>query len=277
MKIFLQRYTMKLEFTKMHGIGNDYIYLNCPDGAPEDPAALAIKLSDRHRSVGGNGLVLILPSDKADFRMRMFNSDGSEGAMCGNAIRCVGKYVYDNKMTDKTKLSIETASGIKTLQLHLQNGKVELITVDMGAPVIAHAELSLRVGKTEYKGLSISMGNPHFVTFCEDVPHQPVTTDGPFIEHMSCFPDRTNVEFAEVMGEHLRMRVWERGSGETQACGTGACATAVASVVRGFFPKGKDIDVHLPGGVLTVNFDGDTVYMTGAAETVFHGTIEIGE
>jgi len=264
---------MRLDFTKMHGIGNDYIYLNCPHGAPEDPEALAIKLSDRHRSVGGNGLVLILPSEVADFRMRMFNSDGSEGAMCGNAIRCVGKYVYDNKMTDKTALSIETASGIKTLQLHAEDGKVTLITVNMGAPVIDEEELCLRVGKTEYRGLRISMGNPHFVTFCEDVRHQPVTTDGPFIEHLPCFPDRTNVEFVEVMGDHLRMRVWERGSGETQACGTGACAAAVAAVTNGFFSKGRDVDVHLPGGVLTVNFDGDTVYMTGPAEKVFEGTI----
>ena len=268
---------MELKFTKMHGIGNDYIYINCPTGAPENPEALAVQLSDRHRSVGGNGLVLILPSEVADFRMRMFNSDGSEGAMCGNAIRCVGKYVYDNKMTDKTELTIETASGIKKLVLHMQDDKVALITVDMGAPVIAQQELCLRVGKTEYKGLSISMGNPHFVTFCTDVSHQPVTTDGPFIEHMSCFPDRTNVEFAEVMGDHIRMRVWERGSGETQACGTGACAVAVAAVQNGFFPKGRDIAVHLPGGVLTVNFDGDSVYMTGPAETVFVGMIEISE
>ncbi len=267
---------MELKFTKMHGIGNDYIYLNCLDSAPEDPSSLAVRLSDRNRSVGSNGLVLILPSKVADFRMRMFNADGSEGAMCGNAIRCVGKYVYDNGITDKQELTIETASGIKSLVLHVDAGKVALITVNMGAPVIAREELCLRVGKTEYKGLNISMGNPHFVTFCEDVPHKPVTTDGPFIEHMPCFPDRTNVEFAEVIGENtLRMRVWERGSGETQACGTGACASAVAAVTNGFFNKGEDIAVHLPGGVLTVNFDGDTVYMTGPAETVFNGIIEL--
>lgn len=265
-----------LSFTKMHGIGNDYIYLNCLSSAPKDPSTLAVKLSDRHRSVGSNGLVLILPSHKADFRMRMFNADGSEGAMCGNAIRCVGKYLYENAITDKTELNIETASGIKSLVLLVEESKVKMIRVDMGSPVIASQTLSLRVGKTEYKGMSISMGNPHFVTFCQDVPHMPVTTDGPFIEHMSCFPDRTNVEFAEVIGENaLRMRVWERGSGETQACGTGACAAAVAAVENGFFAKGQDIAVHLPGGVLSINFDGERVFMTGPAETVFKGTIEI--
>lgn len=265
-----------MRFTKMHGIGNDYIYLECLQGAPDNPSALAITLSDRHRSVGGNGLVLILPSDKADFRMRMFNADGSEGAMCGNAIRCVGKYVYDNALTSKTHLQIETASGIKTLSLHIQDGKVDLITVDMGAPVIAPETLSLRVGKRVYEGLSISMGNPHFVTFCEDVPHLPVTTDGPFIEHMPHFPDRTNVEFAEIAGENkLRMRVWERGSGETQACGTGACAAAVAAVTSGFFEQNQNIDVLLPGGKLTIYYDGKTVLMSGPAETVFTGEIDI--
>ncbi len=263
-----------MRFTKMHGIGNDYIYLECLDSAPSDPAALAVKLSDRHRSVGGNGLVLILPSDKADFRMRMFNADGSEGAMCGNAIRCVGKYVYDNGLTDRQNLKIETASGIKSLSLQVENGKVSLITVDMGAPVIAPEALTLRVGQRIYEGLSISMGNPHFVTFCEDVPHLPVTTDGPFIEHMSHFPDRTNVEFAEVVGENkLRMRVWERGSGETQACGTGACAAVVAAITNGLFEQSKNIDVLLPGGTLTIFYDGKTVLMSGPAETVFVGEI----
>lgn len=267
---------MQLEFTKMHGIGNDYIYLNCMNWQPSDPGALAKKLSDRHYSIGSNGLVLILPSDKADFRMRMFNADGSEGAMCGNAIRCVGKYVYENGLTDKQALVIETASGLKTLCLQVENEKVTLITVDMGAPVLSPEPLSLRVGQRVYEGLSISMGNPHFVTFCEDVAHQPVTTDGPFIEHMPCFPDRTNVEFAEVKAQNtLAMRVWERGSGETKACGTGACAAAVAAVTKGYFEKGQEIKVCLPGGALFICYDGSTVYMRGPAETVFVGKIEI--
>ncbi len=270
-----------LAFTKMHGIGNDYIYIDCIRTAPEfDPCVLAPKLCDRNYSIGGNGLVLILPSERADYRMRMFNADGSEGAMCGNAIRCVGKYLYEHGYTQERgngcRLSIETASGIKSLVLRTnEQDEVISVRVDMGAPVIAPEELCLRVGKTEYKGLSISMGNPHFVTFCTDVPHMPVTTDGPYIEHMSCFPDRTNVEFAEVMGDHIRMRVWERGSGETQACGTGACAVAVAAITHGYFAMGRDIDVHLPGGILTVHYDGNTVYMTGPAETVFDGTIAL--
>lgn len=263
----------QLHFTKMHGIGNDYIYLNCMEWAPEDPNALAKELSDRHLSIGGNGLVLILPSQKADFRMRMFNADGSEGAMCGNAIRCIGKYVYDNGLTDKTELAIETASGIKYLSLQIEDGKVNMITVDMGAPEIESEPLSLRVGKREYTGLNISMGNPHYVIFCQDVPHQPVTTDGPFIEHMSCFPNRTNVEFAEVMGDSIRMRVWERGSGETMACGTGACAVAVAAVVHGYFEHGKEIAVNLPGGTLIIRYENNKVFMTGPATTVFHGVI----
>lgn len=266
----------QLTFTKMHGIGNDYIYLNCMEWTPKDPGALAVRLSDRHRSVGGNGLVLILPSDVADFRMRMFNSDGSEGSMCGNAIRCIGKYVYETGLTQRTQLDIQTASGIKHLELDVQNGQVEMISVDMGAPLIAPDPLCLRVGKTEYSGLNISMGNPHFVTFVKDVPHQPVTTDGPFIEHLPCFPDRTNVEFAEMMGEnHIRMRVWERGSGETQACGTGACAAAVAAVTLGYCAMGASIRVTLPGGDLWVRYDGGSVHMRGPAATVFTGTISL--
>lgn len=267
----------QLLFTKMHGIGNDYIYLNCMEWAPKDPSALAQRLSDRHLSIGGNGLVLILPSSTADFRMRMFNSDGSEGAMCGNAIRCIGKYVYEKGLTDKKELDIETASGIKHLKLHVDGGSVVLISVDMGAPIIAEEPLTVRAGKREYTGLNISMGNPHYVIFCEDVPHMPVTTDGPFIEHMSHFPDRTNVEFAEVMGESIRMRVWERGSGETRACGTGACAVAVAAITQGYFAKGKEIAVHLPGGRLDIVYDGNTVWMTGPAEFVFDGTIPFTE
>ena len=266
----------QLLFTKMHGIGNDYIYLNCMEWAPKDPGTLARGLSDRHLSIGGNGLVLILPSDKADFRMRMFNSDGSEGAMCGNAIRCIGKYVYEKGLTDKQELDIETASGIKHLKLHIEGERVVLISVDMGAPVIANEPLTVRAGQREYTGLNISMGNPHYVIFCEDVPHMPVTTDGPFIEHMSCFPDRTNVEFAEVMGESIRMRVWERGSGETRACGTGACAVAVAAVENGLCKRDADIDVALPGGTLVVRYQADgQVWMTGDAVMDFEGIIRI--
>ncbi len=267
---------MNLSFTKMHGIGNDYIYIDCTQQSPAfDPRELAPKLCERNYSIGGNGLVLILPSLTADFRMRMFNADGSEGAMCGNAIRCVGKFVYDKGHTDKTEISIETASGIKYLWLSVENGKVSNIRVDMGAPVIAPEPLTLRVGKTEYEGKSISMGNPHFVTFVNDVPHHPVTADGPYIEHMPQFPDRTNVEFAEVVDGGIRMRVWERGSGETKACGTGACAVAVCAVTYGYFQKGEDIAVFLPGGVLHVTYENNTVFLTGPAETVFEGSIEI--
>ncbi len=270
---------MQLQFTKMHGIGNDYIYIDCTHAPlPCDPGALSLKLSDRNRSIGGNGLVLILPSEPADFRMRMFNADGSEGAMCGNAIRCVAKYVYDNGLTDKTKLAIETPSGMKYLTLQLTDGKVSTVQVDMGVPLIGNEPLTIRVGRKEYTGWNVSMGNPHFVTFVEDVWHHPVTTDGPYIETMSVFPDRTNVEFIHPVGEnHLQMRVWERGSGETMACGTGACAAAVAAVRQGICEIGVPISVDLPGGTLTICFDGQMVLMTGDAETVFSGTIELDE
>ncbi|MBR5783167.1 MAG: diaminopimelate epimerase [Clostridia bacterium] len=266
-----------LKFTKMHGIGNDYIYLNCLAGAPEQPGALAKRLSHRHLSVGSNGLVLILPSTQADFRMRMFNADGSEGSMCGNAIRCIGKYVYTKGLTDKTELAIETASGIKHLKLNITDGVVQTVSVDMSAPVIDSETLTVDANAHTYTGRRISMGNPHFVIFCKDVENMPVRTDGPVIENQTeHFSDRVNVEFAELLSPtEIRMRVWERGSGETMACGTGACASAAAAVYEGFCPENTDISVFLPGGILTVRRTNETLWMTGPAEFVFEGTIEI--
>ena len=271
----------QLKFTKMHGIGNDYIYIDCIDKAPEfDPTELSPRLCDRNYSIGGNGLVLILPSEIADYRMKMFNADGSEGAMCGNAIRCVGKYLYEHgyiAKTDRPTVTIQTASGIKQLNLLTEDGEtVTAVQVDMGTPVFSKHPVTLQVGRREYTGLKISMGNPHYVIFCEDVLHQPVTTDGPYIETMSCFPDRTNVEFVEQIGENrLRMRVWERGSGETMACGTGACAAAVSAVLQEFCSANEPITVELPGGNLEVIFDGSSVYMTGPAEQVFEGLMTL--
>ncbi len=273
----------QLKFIKMHGIGNDYIYVDCIAQAPDfDPTELSPRLCDRNYYIGGNGLVLILPSEIADYRMRMFNADGSEGAMCGNAIRCVGKYLYEHGYTktgDRTELTIQTASGIKQLVLFSEDGKrVDSVQVDMGTPIYSKQPLTLQVGRREYTGLKISMGNPHYVIFCSDVAHQPVTTDGPYIETMSCFPDRTNVEFVEQIGENrLRMRVWERGSGETMACGTGACAAAVSAVLQDFCKAGDPITVELPGGNLEIIFDGSSVYMTGPAEEAFEGSINIAD
>lgn len=264
-----------VKFTKMHGAGNDYIYINCLHQAPTDPSAMSKALSHRHYSIGSNGLVLILPSTVADFQMRMFNSDGSEGAMCGNAIRCVGKYVYDKGLTDETDLTIETASGNKSIKLNINNGKVQTVSVDMGVPVVENDTLSVTANGNHYTGRKVDMGNPHFVIFSHDVQHLPVCIDGPVIEEMQeHFPDRVNVEFAEVLSPtHIRMRVWERGSGETLACGTGACAVAVAAVYEGRARQDSDITVSLPGGDIVVRY-GDNMWMTGAAVTVFEGEIE---
>ena len=271
-----------MRFTKMHGAGNDYIYLNCFGGGPADPAALAVRLSDRHKGIGGDGLVLICPSGVADAKMRMFNADGSEGKMCGNAIRCVGKYLYDNGMTDKRDLTVETLSGIKQLRLFTENGKVTSVRVDMGAAEFAPSRIPValegdavigrrvHVAGGEHTITCVSMGNPHCVVF-----EGPDTIDlekvGPLFENDPLFPERVNTEFVKAVGHNaLKMRVWERGSGETMACGTGACAAAAAAVACGMFKKNEDIRVLLRGGELIVNV-GDTVYMTGPAETVFEG------
>ena len=249
---------MRIKFTKMQGCGNDYIYINCFEQEINSPESLSVFLSDRHYGVGSDGVVLILPSDKADAKMRMFNLDGSEGKMCGNAIRCIAKYLYDNHIVTKTDMTIETLTGIKSLSLYTKNGLVSSVRVDMGKaelnpekiPVKLEGESiiarTVHIGDREYSITCISMGNPHCVVFCENVDRISISKIGPLFENYSLFPDRINVEFVEVMGEnHLKMRVWERGSGETLACGTGACASAVASVLNGYSSKDTDILVQL--------------------------------
>ena len=278
----------KRKFYKMHGIGNDYIYFDCFDAPIYDPAAAAKKLSDRHFSVGGDGIVLILPSGVADAKMRMFNADGSEGMMCGNAIRCVGKFLYEVRGLQKNIITVETLSGIKTLQLFVQNGEVVSVTVDMGRAELDPAKIPARfegdravnvpltVGGVKYKVTCVSMGNPHCVVFGGNPDHIDVEKIGSQFENCSAFPDRVNTEFIEVLGKNeLKMRVWERGSGETLACGTGACAAAVAAVLNGYCEENAEISVHLRGGVLTVRYTGESVFMTGPAEFAFTGEADL--
>ena len=278
-----------MKFTKMHGIGNDYVYVNCFEETIENPEEVSIKISDRHFGIGSDGLVMIMPSDKADFRMRMFNADGSEGNMCGNATRCIGKYVYDNHLTDKTEITLETRSGIKYLTLYPENGKVQTVLVDMGKAILNPASIPMKAEGEEFiskpvevngKNVNItavSMGNPHAVTFVDDVESLDLEKSGPDYENHPLFPERVNTEFAKIIDDHtVMMRVWERGSGETWACGTGACACAVACVKNGFFPYDKEITVKLRGGDLYITYKNDnTVLMRGPAETVFTGSIEI--
>ena len=263
-----------MNFTKMHGCANDYIYLNCLDGQPQNVPELAKRLSDRHTGVGGDGIVLICRSDAADFRMRMFNADGSEGAMCGNAIRCVGKYVYDRGLTGKTELDVETKSGVKHLSLTVKDGAVCSATVDMGAPRDVKLRQTLTALGKEYSYNYVSMGNPHCVIFTNGVEGMRIDETGSAIENdAALFPDRVNVEFCELCGDNtLRVRVWERGSGETMACGTGACAAAVAATETGVCERGKPVFVRMNGGTLKIEY-GETVYMTGPAEFSFDGTI----
>ena len=274
-----------MKFTKMHGIGNDYVYINCFLEEVKDPEKLAIKMSRYHFGVGSDGLVLILPSHVADFKMRMFNGDGSEGKMCGNASRCIGKYVYEKGLTAKTEISLETLSGIKYLSLEVDGGKVRSVSVQMGKadfaaehiPVISEeAEVvnaPLLIGKSTVVGTCVSMGNPHFVIFTDGIDALPLNTIGPKYEHASVFPDRINTEFAEVIDpKHIKMRVWERGSGETLACGTGACATVAAAVRCGYASPDTFVTVHLTGGDLQIMYQKDGhVLMKGPAEFVFQG------
>ena len=279
---------MLRKFYKMHGIGNDYIYFDCLDTPLENPEAAALKLSDRHFGIGGDGNVLICPSVLADAKMRMFNADGSEGKMCGNAIRCVGKYLYDFQKTNKTTLKIETLSGVKTLFLNVENGKTQSVKVDMGAPSLSPEQIPVRLGgeavvgrETEIAGgryaiTCVSMGNPHCVVFGGDPAEIEIEKLGPKFETAALFPDRTNTEFVQVLGgNEIKMRVWERGSGETWACGTGACAAAVAAVLNGYAARDEDIVVHLRGGDLIVRWTKDTVYMTGTATLVFTGEVDL--
>lgn len=278
-----------LKFTKMHGIGNDYVYVNCFKETVSDPEKLSIFVSDRHFGVGSDGLVLIMPSDKADFRMRMFNADGSEGMMCGNATRCIGKYVYDNGMTDKTDITLETKSGIKRLKLFVKDGKVETVLVDMGKAIIKPADIPVRseldtfisqkitVNGKDETVTCVSMGNPHCVLFT-DTPVDTIELEkiGPYFENHELFPERINTEFANVLDDHtVKMRVWERGSGETWACGTGACATAVAACLNGYCKRGEEITLKLRGGDLAITYNEDgTVLMRGPAAKVFDGELD---
>ena len=279
---------MKLNFTKMQGCGNDYIYFNCFTQQVISPESLSVWLSERHFGIGGDGIVLICPSKVADAKMRMFNLDGSEGKMCGNAIRCVGKYLYDNGMTAKKQLSIETLSGIKQLTLYTQNDKVASVRVDMGQAALQPEALPVLlsgdrvVGRTvklaggEQEITCVSMGNPHCVVFRDSLDLLQIEQEGPAIECDPIFPERVNAEFVQVLDRNtLKMRVWERGSGETWACGTGACAAAVAAVENGFCDKNTDITVKLRGGELVIRYTDDTVFMTGEAKTVFSGSVEV--
>jgi len=280
-----------LKFTKMHGIGNDYVYIDAIKQKIENPNELAKKLSDRRYSIGGDGVVLICESDVADAKMRMFNADGSEGMMCGNGVRCVGKFVYDNGFVDKSKdvITIETLSGIKKLELTIIDSKAQLIKVDMGKAILKAEDIPvvyegsdtviakpLLVDGKEHIVTCVSMGNPHCVTFVDDVDSLELEKIGPHFETHKAFPQRVNTEFVKVIDDHtLQMRVWERGSGETWACGTGACATVVAAVENGYCKKGEDITVHLRGGDLVINYTDETVFMTGPATKVFDGEIEV--
>ena len=279
----------RLKFTKMHGIGNDYIYFDCTNEELANPEQVAIELSDRHFGVGGDGIVLICKSDVADFRMRMFNIDGSEGKMCGNASRCIGKYVYDRGLTNKTTVTLETLCGIKVLNLTLgADGKVSSVTVDMGKAILEPEKIPVEfkgerlVGETvniangSHKITAVSMGNPHCVMFLdEDISELPLEKIGPSYENDPMFPERVNTEFVNVIdNKTLRMRVWERGSGETMACGTGACAVAVSAVENKICQHDTDITVKLLGGDLVIRYNSDgTVFMTGPATFVFDGEV----
>lgn len=266
---------LKIKFTKMHGAGNDYIYVDTIKSPIESPDKLSVAWSARHTGIGSDGLVLIGNSDKADFSMRIFNADGSEAQMCGNASRCIGKYLYEYGLTSKTTVTLDTLSGIKILRLHIEDGKVDSVTVDMGAPAGIHEQIVEAQGK-QFTGTVLSMGNPHLVIFVNDIKDIHLESIGPELENHPLFPDRINVEFAQLLEDgSIRMRVWERGSGITQACGTGACATAVAAAFTG--RTGRTSDIIMDGGRLHIEWnekDGH-VAMTGGATRVFEGEIEI--
>lgn len=263
-----------MHFTKMHGLGNDYLYVY--GEVPENIAALSTKLSERHFGAGSDGMIYISPSNLADFQMRIFNADGSEAKMCGNGIRCVGKYVYDKGYTDKTHLTIETLSGIKHLDLHLSGGTVKTVTVDMGM-AIPEKDITLTIDGEKIICTPVSVGNPHAVIFVSDIQAAPLTTLGPKIEHHPAFPDGVNVEFVQVLSSNeLRMRVWERGSGVTMACGTGACASAMASIYKQYCAYDSPLSVYLDGGKLSIQITPENmVTMTGPAETVYEGEIAL--
>ena len=277
-----------MKFTKMHGLGNDYVYVNCFQEKIENPSKVAKYVSDRHFGIGSDGLIMINPSEVADFEMEMYNADGSRGEMCGNGIRCVAKYVYDYGLTDKTSISVETLGGIKYLDLTVKDGKVIMVKVDMGTPIlkpelipiVADGDMVVNepiiVDRTEYRMTGVSMGNPHAVIYMDNIKDLNLDQLGPKFENHERFPKRINTEFVKFIDRHtLEMRVWERGSGETMACGTGACAVAVASILNGLTEE--KVTVKLLGGDLQIEWDReeDKVYMTGPATTVFDGKIDI--
>ena len=276
-----------MKFTKLHGCGNDYVYVNLFEEKIADPAGLSIKISDRHFGIGSDGLITIGPSEIADFRMRIYNADGSEAEMCGNGIRCVAKYVYDHKLTDKTEISVESGAGIKYLKLFVENGKVAQVRVDMGEPILEPSLIPvvaegdkvvdepITVCDREWKMTCVSMGNPHAVVFVDDVENFELEKYGPHFESHGRFPKRANTEFVHVIWKNeAAMRVWERGSAETWACGTGTCATVMACILNGL--TDNKVLVHLRGGDLTIEYDEKTnhVFMTGPATEVFNGIYE---
>ena len=261
-----------MKFTKMQGIGNDYVYVNCFEETVDNPGETARKISDRHFGVGSDGLVLICPDPEADFRMRMFNSDGSESEMCGNAARCVGKYVYDRGFIQKREISLMTGAGLKILKISEKNGKAESVRVDMGEPEITGVGETVTANGRIFIFTRVSMGNPHAVIFQDEVEDFDVAGFGTVIEHDALFPNRTNAEFAKILGaDRIRMRVWERGAGETMACGTGACATLVAAAANRL--TGRKAALELNGGTLLIEWDPSTnhVFQEGPAEFVFDG------
>ncbi len=285
---FVQKGSKPMKFTKMQGLGNDYVYVNCFEEKIENPSEVAIKVSNRNFGVGSDGLIMINPSKVADFEMEMYNADGSRGEMCGNGIRCVGKYVYDYGLTDKTSISVETLGGIKYLDFTVEDGKVKLVKVDMGSPelvaenipIVADEEKVIDspiiVDGQEFRMTGVSMGNPHTVVYIDDVQGLEIEKIGPKFENHERFPKRINTEFARVIDKNtVEMRVWERGSGETLACGTGACAVAVASILNGFTED--KVTVKLLGGDLQIEWDREVnkVYMTGPAEVSFEGEIKL--
>lgn len=277
-----------MKFTKMQGIGNDYIYINGFEEKIQNPAELSVRLSDRHFGIGGDGIILIEPSETADCRMDIYNADGSQAMMCGNGIRCVGKYVYERGIAKKETLTVDTMSGVKTLRLDVDGGKVVSVTVDMGAPEFCPERIpvslpgdmvvarELELENETFRITCVSMGNPHCVLFVDDVQTLAVESIGPKLENHSIFPNRANIEFIHVLNENeVEMRVWERGSGETWACGTGACASVVACVLNG--KTGREVLVHLKGGDLSIRWDENSghIFMQGPAEFVFDGTVEV--
>lgn len=277
-----------MKFTKMHGIGNDYVYVNCFEESVKNPAEVSKFVSDRHFGIGSDGLILISPSAIVDFRMNIYNADGSQAEMCGNGIRCVAKYVYDYGLTDKTEISVETLAGIKYLRLQVENGKVASVEVNMGAPILEPKEIPVAVEESpvvnvpvEVKGkiyhmTCVSMGNPHAIIFMNNVKDLDIAAIGPYFENHTVFPKRTNTEFVEVLDRNtVNMRVWERGSDETLACGTGACATTVACILND--KTENEVTVHLLGGDLKIRWDREAnqVYMTGPATVVFDGEITL--